>query len=315
VKLGYALSSEEHPAPALVDFAKSAEEAGFSFAMLSDHFHPWTDRQGNSPFAWAVLGAIASTTDSILLGTGVTCPLIRTHPVVIAQAAATIADLAPDRFALGLGTGELLNEHVTGESWPPIDVRLEMLDEAIEIIRALWSGEVVDHYGDHYTVEGARVYVDAAPPIWVAASGGKSGALAGAVGDGLISTSPDRETLDAFASGADRHAPRIGQVTVCWAPDESDAAKVALEWWPNAALPSPLGQDLRMPAHFEQAVDRLDEDDIADAVVCGPDPRRHLDAIEAYADAGFDHVYIHQVGLDQDGFFSFYRDEILPAMR
>ena len=314
MEIGYALSSEEHPARDLVRYAQVAEQAGFTFAMLSDHFHPWIDRQGNSPFAWAVLGGIAQATESIVIGTGVTCPLVRTHPAVIAQAAATVAELMPDRFVLGVGSGENLNEHVVGHGWPPIDVRLEMLEEAIGIMRSLWDGGTVDHRGRHYTVEGARVYVDAAPSVWVAASGDKAAALAGRAGDGLIATAPDEELVRSFRSTKGNDAPVVAQVTVCWAPDETHARKIAAEWWPNAALPSPLGQELAMPAHFEQAVSVLDEDAVADAVVCGPDPQRHVDAIREYTAAGFDHIYVHQVGPDQLGFFDFYVDRVLPLL-
>ena len=314
LELGYALSSEEHSATELVRLAARAEEVGFSFAMLSDHFHPWIDRQGHSPFAWSVLGGIAAATQQITVGTGVTCPLIRVHPAIVAQAAATIADMMPGRFALGLGTGENLNEHILGDRWPPIDTRLAMLDEAVQVMRALWSGEVVDHSGDHYTVEGARVYVQHAPPVWIAASGAKSGRLAATAGDGLIATTPDRELLETFASARGADAPCVGQVTVCWATDDAEARKIAREWWPNAALPSPLGQELALPAHFEQALTLVDDEDVADSIVCGPDPGRHAAAIEQYAEAGFDHVYVHQVGPDQEGFFRFYADEVMPRL-
>lgn len=314
LELGYALSSEEHSATELVRLAARAEEVGFSFAMLSDHFHPWIDRQGHSPFAWSVLGGIAAATQQITVGTGVTCPLIRVHPAIVAQAAATIADMMPGRFALGLGTGENLNEHILGDRWPPIDTRLAMLDEAVQVMRALWSGEVVDHSGDHYTVEGARVYVKHAPPVWIAASGAKSGRLAATAGDGLIATTPDRELLETFASARGADAPCVGQVTVCWATDDAEARKIAREWWPNAALPSPLGQELALPAHFEQALTLVDDEDVADSIVCGPDPGRHAAAIEQYAEAGFDHVYVHQVGPDQEGFFRFYAGEVMPRL-
>nr|MBA3728962.1 TIGR03557 family F420-dependent LLM class oxidoreductase [Actinomycetota bacterium] len=222
-ELGYALSSEEHPPNDLVRHAKRAEEAGFGFAFISDHFHPWVDRQGQSPFVWNVIGAIAATTERLRLGTGVTCPLIRTHPAIIAQAAATSAAMMPGRFLLGLGTGENLNEHILGDRWPAVDVRLEMLEEAIEVIRLLWRGGVQSHRGRHYTVENARIYTlpDEPPPILIAAKGEKAGRLAGRDGDGLVGVSPDEEMMKAFDSAGGTGKPRYGQVTVCWAKDEA----------------------------------------------------------------------------------------------
>jgi coenzyme F420-dependent glucose-6-phosphate dehydrogenase len=312
-ELGYALSSEEHAAPDLVRYAQRAEAAGFTFALVSDHYHPWIDRQGHSPFVWSVLGAIAARTDRLRVGTGVTCPLVRTHPAIIAHAAATVGEMMPGRFFLGLGTGENLNEHITGERWPPASVRLDMLEEAITVIRQLFGGDVVDHHGEHYTVEGARVYcdTDVAPPIYLAAAATQAARLAARAGDGIIATSPERELLDDFDEAGGTGKPRVGQVMVCWADAEDKARQIAHEWWPNAALPGQLGQELPMPSHFEQAVSTLTEDQVAEKVVCGPDAERHLAAIRKFVDAGFDHVYVHQVGPDQDGFFEFYEREVV----
>jgi len=290
-----------------------AEERGFAFALISDHFHPWTDRQGQSPFVWAVIGAIAQATERLRLGTGVTCPLIRTHPAVIAHAAATATALMPGRFFLGLGTGENLNEHVLGDRWPEGQVRFEMLTEAIEVIRLLWRGGYQSHHGTYYTVEQARLYTlpEEPPPIMVAAGKRNAARLAATAGDGLIGTTPDEEILSAFeaAGGADK--PRIGQLTVCWAEDEATARKTALDWWPNAAAPGELGQELALPRHFEQVAELVSEDDVAAKVVCSPDADAHRAAIQEFADAGYDHVYIHQVGPDQEGFLDFYSREIL----
>jgi G6PDH family F420-dependent oxidoreductase len=290
-----------------------AEERGFAFALISDHFHPWTDRQGQSPFVWTVIGAIAQATERLRLGTGVTCPLIRTHPAVIAHAAATATALMPGRFFLGLGTGENLNEHVLGDRWPEGQVRFEMLTEAIEVIRLLWRGGYQSHHGTYYTVEQARLYTlpEEPPPIMVAAGKPNAARLAATAGDGLIGTTPDEEILSAFeaAGGADK--PRIGQLTVCWAEDEATARKTALDWWPNAAAPGELGQELALPRHFEQVAELISEDDVAAKVVCSPDADAHRAAIQEFADAGYDHVYIHQVGPDQEGFLDFYSREIL----
>jgi G6PDH family F420-dependent oxidoreductase len=315
--LGYALSSEEHTPHDLVRNARRAEEVGFSFALISDHFHPWIDRQGHSPFVWSVIGAIAQVTERLQLGTGVTAPIIRTHPAIIAQAAATCAALMPGRFFLGVGTGENLNEHITGERWPPVSVRQEMLEEAVEVIRLLWQGDTQSHYGLYYTVENARIYTlpRELPPIMVAASGPESAELAGRIGDGLIATAPQAELVEAFQSAGGEGQPRYGQVTVCWAEEEAQARKIAHEWWPNAGLKGQLSQELALPLHFEQAVGLVTEEELAKDVICGPDAQRHIKAIREYLDAGFDYVYVHQVGPDQEGFFRFYEREILPKFR
>jgi coenzyme F420-dependent glucose-6-phosphate dehydrogenase len=312
-ELGYALSSEEHAPNDLVRNAKRAEEVGFTHALISDHYHPWVDKQGHSPFVWAVIGGIAHATERIRLGTGVTCPTIRTHPAVIAQAAATAAAMLPGRFFLGVGTGENLNEHILGDGWPSGDVRLEMLAEAIDVIRLLWQGGYQSHRGRHYTVEDARLYTlpDEPPPIMVAASKPGAAELAGAQ-DGLIGVSPERELLEAFEAAGGKRKPRFGQVTVCWAKSEEEAKRTAREWWPNAAIKGDLSQELPLPAHFEQAAEMVNEDDVAEMVVCGPDPDAHRDKIREYEKAGFDHVYVHQVGPDQEGFFAFYEKEVLP---
>src|SRR5512145_2453450 len=200
MELGYALSSEEHRPLDLVRYARRAEESGFPFALLSDHFHPWIDRQGQSPFVWTVIGGIASATDRLRLGTGVTCPTIRMHPALVAQAAATAADMLPGRFFLGVGTGELLNEHIVGRRWPPQSVRLDMLTEAIDVIRELWDGQRVTRYGKYFRVENARIYTlpDQLPSLYMAAAGPEAAGAAGKLSDGLISTSPDRETVREF---------------------------------------------------------------------------------------------------------------------
>jgi G6PDH family F420-dependent oxidoreductase len=317
VELGYALSSEEHDPNRLVGYAADAEDAGFSFAVVSDHYHPWTTTQGESPFVWSVLGGIARETDSLEVGTGVTCPIRRTHPAIVAQAAATAGVMLPDRFFLGVGTGERLNEHVVGGDWPPHHVRLDMLEEAVGVIRELWQGGMHSHRGDHFTVEDARVFTlppdDQLPPIHVAAGGKQTAEAAASFGDGLVSTSPDADLVETFADAGGGDAPRYGQVTVCWAESEAEARRTAREWWPNGALPGELGQLLPTPTHFEQAAELVTEDDVAEAMVLGPDAQDHVDRVEAFADAGFDHVYVHQVGPDQEGFLRFYESEVLPS--
>jgi len=314
-ELGYALSSEEHPPRELVRLACRAEETGFSFAAISDHFHPWTDRQGQAPFVWSVIGGIAAATERIRLGTGVTCPTVRIHPAIIAQASATAAAMMPGRFFLGVGTGENLNEHVLGDHWPPVDVRLEMLEEAVAVIRKLWEGDLCSHDGNHYLVENARIYTlpDELPAIVVAAAGPKAATLAGRIGDGFWSTVPKPDLVKGFEDAGGR-GPRYGMVTVCWAPDEEQAKRTAHEWWPNAGLPGQLTQELALPAHFEQAVTLVTPEALAEKLPLGPDPDRHVEAIREYVGAGFDHVYIHQIGPDQDGFFDFFERELAPRL-
>jgi G6PDH family F420-dependent oxidoreductase len=314
VEVGYAISSEEHWPNDIVRHARLAEEAGFGFALISDHYHPWVDRQGHSPFVWAVIGGISQATQRLRLGTGVTCPTIRIHPAIIAQAAATAGAMMPGRFFLGVGSGENLNEHILGDAWPEADVRQEMLEEAIAVIRLLWEGGTKSHRGRHYTVQNARIYTlpEQPVPIMVAAAGSKAAELAGRVGDGFVGTSPEAETIQAFEQAGGRGKPRFGQMTVCWAEDEASARKTALEFWPTGAIPGELGQELPMPAHFEQAAQLVTEEMIAESVVCGPDPQRHIDEIQSYVDAGYDHVYVHQVGPDQEGFIDFYQRQILP---
>ncbi|HXF71223.1 MAG TPA: TIGR03557 family F420-dependent LLM class oxidoreductase [Actinomycetota bacterium] len=313
MELGYTLSSEEHPGSRLVELARRAEQAGFTFASISDHYHPWIDRQGNSPFAWSVLGGVAQATERLELMTGVTCPTMRIHPAIVAQAAATVAEMMPGRFTLGLGTGEALNEHILGDPWPSPEVRLEMLEEAIEVIRSLWEGQVLTFHGAYYDVERARLYtLPPEPPlIVVAASGPASATLAASVADGILTTTPDPRLLERYrlAGGAGRI---YGQLHVCWAETVAEARRTAKEWWPTAGLPGALGTELPLPRHFEQAAQLVTEEDLARSVVCDPDPAAHLEAIGRFAGAGFERLSIHQVGPDQEGFFRFYEAEVLP---
>ncbi|MFL5897907.1 MAG: TIGR03557 family F420-dependent LLM class oxidoreductase [Solirubrobacterales bacterium] len=314
--IGYTLSCEEFGPRALTAQAVRAERAGFEFAGISDHFHPWVDRQGNSPFVWGVLGAVSQATERLALITGVTCPTTRIHPAIVAQAAATAACQLPGRFALGVGSGENLNEHILGDRWPPVARRQERLEEAIEVIRELWGGGLVTHYGRHFTVENARLYTlpEELPPIVVAVAGERSVDLAARLGDGMIGTAPKAESVEEFrAKGGE--GPIYGQLHVCWAETEERARKMALEYWPNGAISGSHFLELPLPSHFEQGTELVDEEAIGESIVCGPDPEKHLEAIREYLDAGYDHVYVHQVGPDQDGFFDFYERSVLPALR
>lgn len=316
IEIGYALSSEEHTPADLVRHAVRAEEAGFGFAGISDHFHPWVKAQGHSPFVWGVIGAIAEATERLRLGTGVTCPTVRMHPAIVAQAAATAACLMPGRFFLGLGSGEALNEHILGDRWPPAPTRLQMLEEAILVIRTLWKGGSQDHQGRHYTVENATIFdlPEVLPEIIVAAGGTSAAKLAGRAGDGFWGTTADREIIETFDDAGGAGKPRYGQVTLCWAETEEEARKTVFQVWPNAGITGQLSQDLPTPKHFEDAAEMIHEDDLAEKVVCGPDLARHADLVRSYADAGYSHVYIHQVGPDQKGFFRFWENELRPAL-
>ncbi len=313
-EFGYALSSEEHGPRELVDLARRAEETGFEFAMISDHFHPWTDSQGQSPFVWGVIGGIAGATDRLRLGTGVTCPTIRIHPAIVAHAAATAAVMMEGRFFLGLGAGENLNEHVVGEGWPAPDERLAMLEEAIEVMRLLWEGGYQTHRGEFYDVEQARLYTlpDEPPPIYVAASAQNAAGLAGRLGDGLIAVQPDEEIVRTFERSGGEGKPKVGMVHVCWAESAETALKTAHELWPTSGLEGPLNQELALPEYFAAAAEGVTEEDIAKAVPHGPDPEPMLEEIRAYAEAGFTHAYVHQIGADQQGFLDFARRELLP---
>ncbi len=312
---GYTLSSEEFEASDLAMQASLAEDAGFEFLTISDHFHPWTQSQGHSPFVWTTLGAVSARTRSIPVGTGVTCPIIRIHPVLVAQAAATVSELSNGRFFLGVGTGEALNEHITGARWPPIDVRQEMLIEALHVIRALWTGETVDHHGTHFTVENARLFSASEHriPVVVAAAGPSSAKVAAEHGDGLWTTSPDPEVIGAYRD-AGGEGPVYGQLTVCYGTDEEAAKQLAHEIWPNAAVKGQLSQDLPTWTHFEQAAQMVTADDVAESVVCGADVQRVVEQVEQYRKAGVDHLHFHQVGPDQRGFIDWWRGELRGAL-
>lgn len=313
-EMGYALSSEEHGPDELIGNAASAEAAGFEHALISDHFHPWVPRQGHSPFVWSTLGAIARETESLRVGTDVTCPTTRIHPVNVAHAAATVAEMFDGRFFFGVGTGENLNEHVTGERWPEFDVRMEMLEEAIDVIRKLWTGENVSHHGKHYTVENAKLFTvpDEQPPVYVSGTGPTAARKAGERGDGLISTAPVDEFVEAFEEAGD--GPRYGQMTVCYARDEQEAEETAARYWPNTAIPGELSWELPTPKHFEAAAEMLDDEAITQEVVTGADPDDHVEKVQEFTDAGFDHVYVHQIGPEQDEFMEFYESEVLPSV-
>ena len=317
MKIGYFLSSEEWGPTELVELAVKAKSAGFDHLWISDHYHPWGEEQGHSPFVWGAIGAIARAAEGVTVSTAVTCPTTRIHPAVIAQAAATSALLLDGRFRLGVGTGEALNEHILGDRWPEADERLEMLEEAIEVVRMLWRGGVQSHRGRHYRVEHARIYdlPDQLPPILVSGFGRKSVELAARIGDGYVTVGPDEESVRLFRERARGGTLVQGGLKVCWGEQEHAAVATAHRLWRNDALPGELAQVLPTPEHFEQAGELVDERLIGDQIPCGPDIDRHVEAIEAYARAGFDELYIQQIGPDQDAFFEAYCEHVLPRVR
>ncbi len=314
-QFGYFLSSEEHPPAELVRQARLAQDAGFEALWISDHFHPWNDAQGQSAFVWSVIGALSQAV-TLPVTTAVTCPTVRIHPAVIAQAAATAAVQLDGRFVLGVGSGENLNEHVTGARWPETDVRLEMLEEAIDIIRKLQTGDFVSHHGRHYTVENARIYTlpENPVPIYVSGFGPKAIKLAGRVADGFVSTSPDADSVKLFRDSGGLSKPTQAGTKVCYGTDRNEAVKTAHRLWATSGLPGELSQELPSPRHFEQASQLVTEEMTAEATVCGDDVDEHVELLRKYVDAGFDEVYVSQMGPTSPEFFRFYADKVLPRL-
>lgn len=319
-RIGYFLSCEEYGPADLIAQAVAAEQAGFDALWISDHFHPWNDEQGQSPFVWAVIGALAQAT-RLPVTTAVTCPTVRIHPAILAQAAATSAEMLEGRFVLGLGSGEALNEHITGANWPATSVRLEMLEEAVGVLRELWQGGFVTRQGKHYTVDNARIYTLPAtpPPIYISGFGPASAELAGRIGDGYITTSPDPDLIQKFRGSGGAGKPMQAGYKVCWGETDDIAVKTAHRLWSNSGLPGELAQVLPSPKHFEQASELVTEDSTRDSIAYGTDHDRHVAAFTPFAAAGFDEIYISQMGGNQaatsfDGFFSMYQD-LLPELR
>ena len=310
MKLGYFLSSEEFGPRELVRQAKLAEDAGFHGLWISDHFHPWNDAQGNSPFVWSVIGALAEATD-LAVTTGVTCPTIRIHPAIVAQAAATSALLlGPGRFNLGVGTGEALNEHVLGDHWPEANVRLEMLEEAIHIMRELWTGKQVSHDGAHYLVENARLYSvpDEPPPVLVSGFGPKAIEVAGQVGDGFCTVEPDADAIKSFQDAGGQGKVVHAGTKVCYGEDKDACLETVFRIWRNEGLPGELPQILPTPAHFEQASELVTREMIGESRITGPDLDEHVAHFQEYADAGVDELFVQQIGSDHEQFFDAFRE-------
>jgi G6PDH family F420-dependent oxidoreductase len=313
-ELAYAISSEEHDARSIVDIAKRVEAAGFRSVWISDHYHPWIDRQGEAPFVWSAIGAIGATTQ-LKVTTGVTCPTFRTHPAIIAHAAATSSNLLGNgRFRLGVGSGEALNEHILGDRWPPAEVRLDRLAEAIELMRRLWTGKSVTHRGRHFTVEDARIYTgpDGEIPVLVSAFGKAALRVATEHGDGWVTTSPDDELMRLFRQ--EGRGPACGAFKVCYGDDEAKARRLAYELWPTSGIPGQLHQDLPTPTHFQQAASIVTEEDATAGTPCGPDPEPYVATFREYADLGYDEVAITPIGQDVEGFLRFYEKELRPRL-
>jgi G6PDH family F420-dependent oxidoreductase len=310
MRIGCFLSCEEFGPRDLLEQARRAEAAGFHALWISDHYHPWNDQQGHSAFVWSVIGALSEAT-SLPVTTGVTCPTLRIHPAVVAHAAATSAVMHQGRFSLGVGSGEALNEHILGTHWPEADVRLEMLEEAVDVMRTLWSGGQHSHRGRHYTVENARIYdlPDAPPPVLVSGFGPKAVRLAARIGDGFVTTSPDKDSIELYRSEGGK-GPVHAWTKVCFMADEDEARRTAHRLWPNEALPGELAQVLPTPAHFEQACELVKPEMLATPT--GPDLDAHAESLQQYADAGVDELYVQQIGPEQDAFFTDWAKEILP---
>ncbi|MEV1132112.1 TIGR03557 family F420-dependent LLM class oxidoreductase [Agromyces sp. NPDC049794] len=315
MRYGYKLSSEGFGPTELVRQAKQAEASGFDFVDISDHYHPWLDSQGHSPFAWTVLGAIAASTESLGLVTGVTCPTIRYHPAIIAQAAATLAIISDGRFTLGVGAGERLNEHVVGLGFPAVAQRQAMLREALEIIRLLWQGGYRSYRGEYLDLEDARVFdlPHELPRIAVAAGGPDAAKLAADLGDGLFGTEPKAELFGAY-HGAGGDGPTYGEVGLAWAEDEATAIDAAFESSRWSLTGWKVMSELPNPVNFEASAAFVRKEDVAAQMPCGPDVARHLEAIREYQDVGYDHVVLANNGPDPDGFMDFFARELKPAL-
>jgi G6PDH family F420-dependent oxidoreductase len=315
--IGYTMMCEQSRADQLVADLRHAEAAGFDFSVISDHYQPWLASQGHSPYAWSVLGAAAQATERIGLMTYVTCPIVRYHPVVVAQKAATIQILSRNRFRLGLGAGERLNEHVTGTPWPSVGVRHRMLAEAIEIVSALLDGQRVTRHGDYFQADQARLWdlPDERVPIGLAVSGPESCRMAGERADLMIATEPKAELREMFEAAGGRGA-RVGQVAVSYDADREAAVQRAHDQFRWFGLGWKVNADLPNPDAFEAAAAAVTPEEVADQIACGSDVEEHVESIRPFLEAGFDEVALVQIGGAQQGeFIAWAERELLPALR
>lgn len=318
-EFGYTLMCEQTPARQLVDFAARSEQAGFDYAVISDHYFPWLEEMGHSPYAWSVLGAAAQATERLPLMTYVTCPLMRYHPAVVAQKAATMAVLSEGRFSLGLGAGENLNEHVVGEGWPSADVRHRMLREAVRIIRELLGGGYVTFQGEFYDVDSAKLYdlPDDPVPIGIAASGDASARLAAEYGDILVVNEPMPDVVRSFQRDGGSGKPVYGQLAIAYDTDAEAAKERAHRLWRWSAVGGwKVMAELPGPVNFQAAAGTVRPDDVAGSVPCGADVDAVVEAVRTYIQAGHTHVALVQIGADQqEPFFQWAEKELLPALR
>ncbi|GGQ59607.1 TIGR03557 family F420-dependent LLM class oxidoreductase [Couchioplanes azureus] len=316
MRIGYKLASEGFGPKELIAQAVAAERAGFDFVEISDHYHPWLDAQGHSPFAWTVLGAIAARTDRIGLATGVTCPSVRYHPAIIAQAAATLAITSDHRFTLGVGSGERLNEHVVGQGFGNVRERQERLREALEIIKLLWRGGYQSYEGKHLRLEDARVFdlPDEPPVIAVAAGGRDAATMAAELGDGLFATEPRADLVETYR-GAGGAGPRYAEVPVAWAPTAEEGIREAHRTTRWALTGWKVMSELPNPVNFEAASQTVREEDVREKFAAGPDPEPYLEAVRTYVAAGFDHIVLQNAGPDPDGFIDFFQKELGDRLR
>ena len=316
---GYTMMCEQSRPDQLVRDLKLAEEAGFEFAVISDHYQPWLSEQGHSGYAWSILGAAAQATDRIGLMTYVTCPILRYHPAVVAQKAATVAILSGNRFRLGLGAGENLNEHVVGKRWPSVGERHEMLAEAVDIIVALLSGEqAVNYRGRHFNVESARLWdvPDERVPIGIACSGEDSCRLAGRKADMMIAVEPKEELGAMFEAAGGAGKPRVGQIALAYDADRAAAVARAHEQFRWFGFGWKVNADLPNPDAFEAAAAFVTPEQVAQQIACGPDVDEHVEKIRAYIDAGFTEIALLQIGADeQEPFVRWAQRELLPTLR
>ncbi len=318
-KFGYTMMCEQSPPDQLVTDVQQAEQAGFDFSVTSDHYQPWLAEQGHSGYAWSILGAAAQATEQIGLMTYVTCPTLRYHPAIVAQKAATMQILSRNRFRLGLGAGENLNEHVTGQRWPAVGVRHEMLGEAVDIISALFEGQDrVNYRGRHFDVEQAKLWdlPEERVPIGIAVSGPDSCALAGNKADLMIAVEPEAELGERFDAAGGEGKPRVGQIAVCYDADRDAAIRRAHEQFRWFGLGWKVNADLPNPESFESATQFVTPDDVAEQLACGPDVDEHVEKIKPFLDAGFGEVALVQIGAGQQAeFITWAEQELLPALR
>jgi G6PDH family F420-dependent oxidoreductase len=317
-RYGYTLMTEQSGPRELVRYAAGAERAGFDFEVMSDHYFPWLDEQGHAGYAWSMLGAVSQVTEQVELMTYVTCPLLRYHPAVVAQKAATVGILSDNRFTLGLGAGENLNEHVVGRGWPPVNVRHEMLEEAMTIIRSLLDGGYVNFKGEHYRVDSAKLWdvPEERVQIGAAVSGEQSVQTFGPLADHLIAVEPDPALVEQWDGAHGGGARKIGQLPICWDTDRERAVQTAHEqfrwfgggWKVNAELPGPAG--------FDGATQFVRPDDVAGSIPCGPDLEPVVEAVRRFEEAGFTDVALVQIGDEgQEEFLRTAEKELLPALR